>query len=153
MLVVRALLSAGSHGQGLLRVRACAPLLAIERPRMQDLVGGMGCRSCGAARWQHFLRRPPQVGRGRATSGASHLHKQQWSKRCWSTRGGGTLDIDGVRRVRAAPPWPRADSLATGRWVAALDTPCRSLRRPLEELRAASLTSSRQCCNCVLDVF
>jgi hypothetical protein len=47
MLVVRALLSAGSHGQGLLRVRACTPLLAMERPWMQDLVGGMGCRSCG----------------------------------------------------------------------------------------------------------
>jgi hypothetical protein len=38
-------------------------------------------------------------------------------------RGGGTLDIDGARRLRAAPPWPRADSPATGRWAAALDTP------------------------------
>jgi hypothetical protein len=51
--------------------RACAPLLAMERPWMQDLVDGMGCRSWRlgvAARWQHFLRRPAQVGRGCAAS-------------------------------------------------------------------------------------
>jgi hypothetical protein len=28
-----------------------------------------------------------------------------------------------ARRVCAAPPWPRADSPAAGRWTAALDTP------------------------------
>jgi hypothetical protein len=121
-----------------------------------------------AARWQHFLRRPPQVGRGRATSGASHLHRQQWSKQCWSMRGGGTpLDVDGEPRGEcvlllrgrgqtplrpdSGPPLstPPGWELVSG-WPAA---GCRSLRRPPEELRAASLTSSRQCCNCVLHVF
>jgi hypothetical protein len=64
-----------------------------------------------------------------------------------------------MRRVCAAPPWPRADSPATGRWVAALDTPGVGARERVagrglpEELREASLTSSRQCCNCVLHVF
>jgi hypothetical protein len=59
----------------------------------------------------------------------------------------------------------RADSLAAGWWAAAVDTPgwelvsgwpaagCCSLCRPPEELWAASMTSSRQCCNCVLHVF